>query len=95
MQVLDDVQLSQAAMGDLAVNELLGDDADGTSTRVEHGVGELAHKTDVAAAVDQGDPALGKQLTKPTGGRSVGRRATAGRTTEDTDHRLNSISVMS
>jgi hypothetical protein len=82
-------------MGDLAVNELLGDNPDGTSTRVQHGVGELAHKTDVAAAVNQADPALGKQLAKLTGGRSIGRRPTAGRATEDTDHRLNSISVMS
>jgi hypothetical protein len=95
MQVLDDVQLGQAAMGDFAVNEVLGDDADGTSTRVEHGVGELAHKTDVAAAVDQADPALGQLLAKLTGGHSIGRRATVGRATEDTDHCPNSISVMS
>src|SRR5262245_10475664 len=60
MQVLDDVQLSQATMGNFAVNELLGDDPDDTSTRLQHGVGELAHKTDVAAAVDKADPALGK-----------------------------------
>jgi hypothetical protein len=66
MQVLDDVQLGQAAMRDLAVNELLGDNPDGTSTRVQHGVRELAHQTDVAAAVDQADPALGKQLAKLT-----------------------------
>ena len=72
MQVLDDVQLGQAGMGDLTVNELLRDDANGLTARVEHGICELAHQADITAAVDQADPALGKQLAKVPGSSSIG-----------------------
>jgi hypothetical protein len=92
MQVLDDVELGQAGVSDLAVHQRLRDDPDGLSTRVQHGISEHTHEADTAAAVDQGDPTLGEHITDNAGGISVGRSAAAVRATEDTDHRWNSIS---
>ncbi len=58
---LDDVQLGQAGVRDLAVDEHLRDDADDLAAGGQRGVGERAHQTDGRAAVDDADAALGQR----------------------------------
>ena len=53
----DDVQLGQSAVGELAIDEQLRDDADHLAARPECAVGDRAHQPDAPAAVDDPDPA--------------------------------------
>ena len=62
---------TDAVVGDLLIGEVLGDDADDGAFILEHGVGDLAHETDVATAVDEGDIPFGKELAEGAGGPGV------------------------
>ena len=82
VQRLDDVQLRQAAVGELALDELLRDHADHLAARRERAVGDRAHQPDAAAAVDEPEPARGRaprrtrapRRRRPATGRSRRRR---------------------
>jgi hypothetical protein len=87
MQVLDNVELGQAGMRDLTVNQLLRNYPNRLPARIQDGVCECTHEPDVAAAVDQDDPAPGKQFPNNAGSIKVSRVVTRSRATEDTDHR--------
>ena len=52
------LQLGQAAVADLAVDQRLRHHADHLAAGGQRGVGEHAHQADVAAAVDEPDAAL-------------------------------------
>ena len=55
VQRADDVQLRQAAVRELAVDERLRDHADHLAAGRERSVGDGAHQPDPAAAVDDAD----------------------------------------
>ena len=57
---LDDAQVGQAAVCQLAVDEAARDDADDLAAGRQRRVGEGAHHADPTAAVDDADPALGE-----------------------------------
>jgi hypothetical protein len=65
---VDDVELGEAAMGDLHVDEDLGDDADDATSVSEGGVGDGLHEADVGAAVDEADAVGGEGLAEGLGG---------------------------
>ena len=53
---LDDVQLGQAGVGDLVLDQPRRDHADHRAAGGERGVGERAHQPDARAAVDELEP---------------------------------------
>jgi hypothetical protein len=53
VHVRDHFQPGHALVRDFPLHQLFGDHADHFAAVVEHGVGDDAHETDVAAAVDQ------------------------------------------
>ena len=55
--VVDDVQLGQAGVRDLAVDQRLRDDADSLAAGLEHCVGDDAHQAELPAAVDEPEAA--------------------------------------
>ena len=57
---VDDPQVGQAAMGELAIDQPARDHADDLAARLERRVGDRAHQPDPAAAVDDADPACGQ-----------------------------------
>ena len=52
---------SEPGVGDLGADQLLGDHPDDLAPAGERGVGDDAHQPDVAAAVDQPEPAVGQR----------------------------------
>jgi len=58
---VDDAQVGDAVMGDLAIGQGLRDDADHFPAGGQRRVGHHAHQADVAAAVNQADALLRKQ----------------------------------
>ena len=57
---VDDPQVAQPGVGDLAVDQRLRDHADHLGAGRERRVGHDAHQADVGAAVDDAEPALGE-----------------------------------
>ena len=57
---LDDAQLGQAGVCQLAIDQPARDDADDLAAGRQRRVGDGAHHADAAAAVDDADPALGE-----------------------------------
>ena len=53
-----------ARVGVLAVDQEFRDDAGHLAAVLEHGVGELAHQADRAAAIDEADAVLGQDLAE-------------------------------
>ncbi len=74
VHALDDVQLGELLVGELAFDERLRDDADGFAAGVAHGVGENAHEADVPGAEDQADAAPGQERAEPARFFGVNRR---------------------
>ena len=85
MHGLDDVELGQAGVGDLPVEQAAGDDADRLAAGGQHGVGELAHQAHARTAVDEPDPARREQLAQLTGGREIGGPRAGRRAAEHAD----------
>src|SRR5207244_5933049 len=68
---VDDAQVWKRAMGELAGDEGMWNDADGVAARLEHRVGDHTHESNSAAAEDEADSALDHFTSKPHGGRGV------------------------
>jgi hypothetical protein len=68
-----DVELSDAVVGDLEIDEDLGDDAYNAASVGEAGFGDGAHEADGGSAVDEADVLLGEGATKMFGGFAVDR----------------------
>ena len=64
---MDDVQGGDAVVRELARDERVRDDAGDLPARVEDGVGDDAHQSDVAAAVDEMNPARGERVAQRAG----------------------------
>ena len=85
MQGADDAHLGRTGMGQLAIDQRPGNDADHLAARGQGRVRDDAHEPDAAAAVDDADPAPRKTLADGPGERRV-RRVVAGRgAAEDAD----------
>ena len=82
---LHDVQLGQAAVGDLAVHELLRDHADDLAAGLQRGVGQRAHQADRRAAVDDADAAADERPREVLGRLQVDRVRPEARAAVDAD----------
>ena len=85
VQRADHVQLGQAAVRELAVDERLRDHADHLAAGRERPFGDGAHQTDAAAAVDDADPAGGCGGAERACRVGVRRRPSAGGAAENAD----------
>ncbi len=56
---VDDAQVREARVGDLAIDQRLRDHADRVAARVQHRVGDRAHQPDARPAVDEADALRG------------------------------------
>lgn len=73
MHAVGDAQLGEAAMGQLTIDEGLGNDAENFAAAFEDGVGEDTHKADMPAAKNETDAALCQERTKVDGSVAEGR----------------------
>src|SRR5262245_1574616 len=64
MHVVDDDQLLSLDQHMLALAQEAGDDAGDVAAVVERGVGDLAHKSEAAAAIDKADAVLRQDAAK-------------------------------
>ena len=81
----DDLQLGQAGVGQLAIDEPARDHADDLAARSQGRIGQGAHQPDPAAAVDDPDAALREARPDGPGQREVARRPPRAGAAEDTD----------
>jgi hypothetical protein len=82
---VDDAQLLDAAMAQLARDEAARDDAQHLAAGGQRGVGDLAHQAGMAAAVDEAMAALAEGGTERAGGLGVARVGAAARAAIDTE----------
>jgi hypothetical protein len=82
---VDDVHRGDAGVADLAGHERVRDHADHFTASIQHRVGDDAHQTDVAAAVDEAMATGDQRAAERPRGRGVGRADTVTRSTEDAD----------
>ena len=82
---LDDAQLGQAVVCQLAIDQPARDDADDLAAGGERRIGDRTHHADAAAAVDDADPALGEPGPDRRGELEMGRIAARAGTAEDAD----------
>ena len=85
-----DMQLGQATVCNLEVNEHLGDDTDNTSAMQKSGFSHGPHEANVGSAVDETDVLLSEGAAKLDGGIAISGIYPVGRGTKDgnvSDHR--------
>lgn len=80
----DDPQIG-AAVGQLAIDEHLRDDADDLTAGGERGVGQDAHQADITGTVHEADAALAEKLAERCRGLSVFGAVADARSAEDAD----------
>src|SRR5581483_12078188 len=92
VQRADDVELGETVVRELAIDELLRDDADHLAAGRERAFRERAHQADLAAAVDDAEAARGHG--RPERARRVGvRGAPPARRAAEHAHPLHRASV--
>jgi hypothetical protein len=80
-----DVKLGEAVLGDLEIDEDLGDDADNVAACSERSLGDGAHEAYAGAAVDEADTTLGKGAAESLGHLAIDGACAFRRGTEDSD----------
>ena len=78
-----DMQLGDAVVGDLEIDEDLGDDAYDSTSVGEAGFGDGAHEADGGSAVDEADVLLGEGAAEVLGGFAVDGVGAVGGGAED------------
>src|SRR5436190_16052993 len=87
MHGFHNAKFSQSRMCDLACNQRFGDHANYFAIAGEHSVGDLAHKTNVGAPVNQSQATFNKGHSCVAGSLKVFRTHPGVRSTEDADPR--------
>jgi len=72
-----DAELGEAAMSDLEIEQVLGNDPDDRSAFLQRGIGDDAHQADIPAAVNQTPALRGEERSQLARGLTV-RRVRAG-----------------
>jgi hypothetical protein len=80
-----DVKLGETIVGDLEIDEHLGDDADDVTSGLEGSLGEGAHETDTRATVDEANVVPGKRSAEGLGLLAVDGAGTLGGGAEDSN----------
>jgi hypothetical protein len=58
-------------MGNLAIDERAGNDADDFAIHPQHGIGQHSHESDARPTVDDAQPALNRRTRELSRGRGV------------------------
>src|SRR5665213_4066762 len=84
-------------MADLAVVQMVGDDAGHLAARLEGGIGQETHQADPAAAIDQADLVLAQEAAEPNRRRAIGLGDLAGGAAIDAEalHRRHFLFLLS
>src|SRR6185437_17122189 len=79
----DHAQIAQAAMAHFPGHERFGNDAENIPASRQDGIGDDAHESDIAAAIDESDAAFREFGASRLGRLSINSVAAAARSAED------------